>query len=44
MQPIQEDEEHAVGHGITQRTLVIAIDDSAESERALGWVVEELFR
>ena len=44
MQPISEDEEHRTQHGITQRTLVVAVDDSAESERALAWVVDEMFR
>lgn len=43
MQPIQENEEAADG-GIARRRLLIAVDDSAESERALSWTLEELYR
>lgn len=43
MQPIQENEE-AADVGIARRKLLIAVDDSAESERALSWTVEELYR
>lgn len=43
MQPIQENEE-AAGCGIAQRRFLIAVDDSAESERALSWTLEEIYR
>lgn len=43
MQPIHENEE-AIDGGMTRRRLLIAVDDSSESERALSWTVEELYR
>ena len=43
MQPIQENEEADDG-GIAQRRFLIAVDDSAESERALSWTLEEIYR
>ena len=43
MQPIQENEEAADG-GIARRRFLIAVDDSAESERALSWTLEEIYR
>ncbi|BDA44876.1 hypothetical protein COCOBI_06-3540 [Coccomyxa sp. Obi] len=43
MQPIQENEE-AADSGIVRRKFLIAVDDSAESERALSWTLEEIYR
>lgn len=39
-----EDEPAAEGAGITKRKLLIPVDDSTESERALLWTLEEMYR
>lgn len=44
MQPILEDEPAADAAGITRRKLLIPVDDSTESERALQWAMEEMYR
>ena len=44
MQPIFEDEAAAESAGMAKRKLLIPIDDSSESEKALAWAMEEMYR
>ena len=44
MQPIFEDEAAAEGAGMAKRKLLVPIDDSSESEKALAWAMEEMYR
>ena len=44
MHPILEDEAAAEGTGVTKRKLLVPIDDSSESEKALAWAMEEMYR
>ncbi|CAK0784164.1 hypothetical protein CVIRNUC_007367 [Coccomyxa viridis] len=44
MQPIFEDEAAAESAGIAKRKLLVPIDDSSESEKALAWAMEEMYR
>ena len=44
MQPILEDEPTTDGTGIAKRKLLIPVDDSPESEKALAWAMQEIYR
>ncbi len=44
MQPILEDEPTIDGAGIAKRKLLIPVDDSPESEKALAWAMREIYR
>ncbi len=44
MQPILEDEPATDGGGMSRRKLLVPVDDSPESEKALAWAMEEMYR